>query len=106
VIFNGEQLLFPGYSDSESIVQAKRQAEWLNQWLNSNLGENIHVYPLLIIPGWNIDNRAKSVEIHITNGMNVASISEMNSDAPLSKTEIKQITQQLGRICTTPCFKL
>lgn len=95
VIFDGSHLIFPAYKESKSIEQAKRQAKWLNQWLSSAVGEQIPVLPLLVVPGWFVDIKAKPVGISLTNGTNVDFILRMNGNTQLSEKKIKQITHQL-----------
>jgi len=99
VVFDGQQLIFPNYKESTSIEQAKRQAKWLGKWMSSAVGENIPVSPLLVIPGWWVDIKAKPVGIKITNGTNLDFITRMNSGALLTEKQIKQITHQLEQKC-------
>lgn len=93
--FDGAQLIFPGYKESKSIEQAKRQAKWLNQWLSSAVGEQVPVSPLLVVPGWFLNIQAKPTGIYLTNGTNMDFILRMNGNALLNEKKIKQITHQL-----------
>jgi hypothetical protein len=99
VIFDGQQLIFPDHRESAPIEQTKRQAKWLSQWISSAVGENISVTPLLVIPGWWVDIKAKLIEINITNGINLNFITKANSNSLLSDKQIKQITHQLEQKC-------
>lgn len=99
VVYDGKQLIFPNHKESASIEQAKRQAQWLNRQLSRAVGENIPVSPLLVIPGWFVELKAKSVGINITNGANLDFIARMNGGALLSEKQIKQITHQLEQKC-------
>jgi len=99
VVFDGQKLIFPNYKESASIEQTKRQAQWLSKWLSSAVGENIPVLPLLVVPGWFVELKAKPVGIHVTNGTNLEFISRINSGALLSEKQIKQITHQLEQKC-------
>ncbi|WP_161984445.1 nuclease-related domain-containing protein [Mariprofundus erugo] len=99
VTFDGQQLIFPNYTESDSIEQAKRQAQWLSKWLSSAVGESVPVSPLLVVPGWFVDLKTRPVGINITNGTNVEFIARMNCGALLSEKQIKQITHQLEQKC-------
>ena len=99
VVFDGQHLVFPNHQESKSIEQAKRQAQWLSKWLSSAVGEIVPVSPLLVIPGWWVELKAKPVGINITNGTNLEFIARMNSGALLTEKQIKQITHQLEQKC-------
>jgi len=100
VKFDGQQLVFPDHRESAPIDQVKRQAKWLSKWLNSAVGENIPITPLLIIPGWWIEIKAKPIGFYITNGTNLDFITKANSNSLLSDKQIKQITHQLEQKCS------
>jgi len=99
IVFDGRQLIFPDYKESKSIEQAKRQAQWLNKWLSSAVGEQVPVSPLLVIPGWFVELKAKLGGIYITNGTNLEFIVRMNGGASLTEKQINQITHQLEQKC-------
>ncbi len=42
----------------DSIRQAKRNAEWLEDMMTNRMGDNIHVQPILVFPGWFIEQIA------------------------------------------------
>jgi len=98
--FDGTQLIFPDHRESAPIDQAKRQAKWLSQWISSAVGESIPVTPLLVIPGWWFDIKAKLTGFYITNGTNLNFITQVNRNSLLSDKQIKQITHQLEQMCT------
>ncbi|TAL56191.1 MAG: NERD domain-containing protein, partial [Nanoarchaeota archaeon] len=59
VIYDGHTLNFPGWTETEPIVQARLQAEWLSKWLTSAVGEYISVQPVLSFPGWYVEQKEK-----------------------------------------------
>lgn len=59
VIYNGQTLKFPGWTETEPIDQTRRQADWLAKWLTSAVGENISVRPVLSFPGWFVKREIK-----------------------------------------------
>jgi hypothetical protein len=58
VISDGKTIQFSGYSSSEFIDQADRQAKWLQTWLNKAVGNNIAVKPVVLLPGWFVERKA------------------------------------------------
>ncbi|MCU0788376.1 MAG: NERD domain-containing protein [Verrucomicrobia bacterium] len=54
VIFNGQELRFPGFTTSEPLRKAARNAKWLEKFILRNTGLNIPVQPLLVLPGWQV----------------------------------------------------
>lgn len=55
VTFDGDRLIFPGWRDDAPILQARRQAQWLAQYLRQSLGQHVRVLPALALPGWWIE---------------------------------------------------
>jgi hypothetical protein len=49
---SGEALQFPAYRDAKPIEQAKRNAQWLANFLTKKTGEPVQVAPLVVLPGW------------------------------------------------------
>ena len=52
VEYNGRILLFPKWTDTETIAQVKRQSSWLSKWLESAIGEPLAVRASSLFPGW------------------------------------------------------
>ncbi len=59
VVLDNNSLLFPHYTDTDSIPQAQRQAKWLRETLISATGESHNVTSAVIVPGWFIEYRTK-----------------------------------------------
>lgn len=55
VSFDGRTLVFPDFKQTESLEQAKRQAQWLGSVLREALGREVRVIPALALPGWRVD---------------------------------------------------
>jgi len=98
VMFDGEKLNFPGWSEKEPLDQAKRQARWLSQWLSSAVGETVSVKPVLALPGWYID-RKKPSDLLIFNGKNPEFLLKWTSNSGLSESLVKRISHQLEQRC-------
>lgn len=59
VTFDGSALAFPFGRDEDSVKQAVRNAEWLAAQLSSWNGAPVEAAPMLVIPGWWIDRKAR-----------------------------------------------
>lgn len=61
IVFDGEQLTANGFSpDRNPVVQAKAQARWLSDLLAESTGKTFPVWPVLVFPGWFIENRGEA----------------------------------------------
>jgi hypothetical protein len=98
VVFDGQRLQFPGWAESAPLDQATRQAKWLAQWLSSAVGETVGVKPVLALPGWFVELKAKS-DVVIINGRNASGIFGKISHTALSEEMIKRIAHQLEQRC-------
>lgn len=59
VELNGNNLIFPNYTDTKSVPQALRQAKWLSEYLANSAGERFTVTPTVVIPGWFVEIKTK-----------------------------------------------
>src|SRR5688500_6158597 len=50
--YDGKALLFPGWAETEPLLQAERNADWLQQWMSGAVGQAIPVQPVVAHPGW------------------------------------------------------
>ena len=57
VVFGCKALVFPDWSGTKAIDQARRQAKWLADWLARATGEPVHVVPVLALPGWFVERK-------------------------------------------------
>ncbi|MHB9118731.1 MAG: nuclease-related domain-containing protein [Burkholderiales bacterium] len=98
VVFDGQRLQFPGWSETAPLDQAARQAKWLAQWLSSAVGEPVGVRPVLALPGWFVDLKAKS-DVVIINGRNASGTFGKLFHTALSDEMTKRIAHQLEQRC-------
>lgn len=94
----GDRLVFPGWTETEPVAQARRNAEWLGRWLSSAVGEPIDAKPVLIIPGWYID-RKQPCDVAIANETNAKSYFRRQPGDRLSGKLVQQIVHQLDTRC-------
>lgn len=52
VYFDGRHLVWPWGEDNHGLEQAERNAVWLADTLKAEIGERVHVTPMLALPGW------------------------------------------------------
>ena len=100
VKYDGKQLSFPNWVETKPLEQAKRQANSLQKWLSSAVGEAVEVKPILAIPGWYIE-RSGSQGIIVINGKNPLNILEQSNGNKLNEKLISQVAYQLDRRCRT-----
>lgn len=97
VTYNGTTLAFPGWSETEPLAQAMRQASWLQSWLSSAVGESISAKPILVLPGWYVKRTVQN-GIWVCNGSNPQTLIQYGQDV-LSPTLIDRIVHQLDQRC-------
>jgi hypothetical protein len=98
VSFDGHALLFPGWKDTETLAQARRQARWLAHWLTSAVGTPVEVIPIVALPGWFVNRRAKS-DVRVISGREAKSLMSGWHGAPLSDEMMNRIAHQLEERC-------
>lgn len=100
VIYDGNKLNFPGWSEIKPLEQASRQAKSLQAWLSSAVGEVVNVKPVLVLPGWFVERISKT-EMIVLNGKNPNSVLGKIHGKPLDDKLIQRITHQLDQRCRT-----
>lgn len=97
--YDGKGLQFPGWSETKPIAQAKRQAQWLANWLKSAVGEPVLVLPALALPGWFVDR--KSRDMVVFNPKNPEFLARPNGEVKLTETMIQRVAHQVEQRCRT-----
>ena len=98
VKFDGVQLTFPNWVETEPIEQAKHQASSLQKWLSSAVGESIEVKPVLAIPGWFVDSVGRG-NVAVINGKKSAAYFNNSKGQELDDVLVKRIAHQLEQRC-------
>lgn len=57
VFFDGRNLVWPWGEDNHGLEQAERNAQWMMNWIRNEIGERVHVSPILALPGWWVDKK-------------------------------------------------
>lgn len=97
VIYDGQCLSFPTWREKEPLEQAKRQAVWLSGWLSKAIGEPVSVKPVLALPGWFVERKAKDLLIY--NGKNPQYLIKITAEKPLNAELIQRIAHQVDQQC-------
>jgi hypothetical protein len=99
VIYDGQVLRFPGWSETGPLDQSKRQAVWLSQWLSSAVGEQIAVKPVLALPGWFIERKKPLPDLILFNGKNPDLLLKWVTSISLSEALMQRVVHQLEQRC-------
>ncbi len=99
VVYDGKSLQFPGWSETEPIAQAKRQAQWLANWLKSAVGQPIPVKPALALPGWFIERKERDMVVF--NSKNSGFLAKSLDGTVLPADLIQTIAHQVEQRCRT-----
>lgn len=96
--YDGQQILINGITpDNEPIVQAKAQASWLFERLQSGTGKKHFVQPVVVYPGWFIENRnARNAAVWVINEKALAAFID-NQSRSLPEGEIAAASDHLSR---------
>jgi len=97
VVYDGQALQFPTWKEQKPLDQAKRQAEWLSNWLTKAAGVKIVVKPGLAIPGWFVDR--KKPDFLIFNGKNPQFLLKVSTETPLTPEMIQRVAFQIEQKC-------
>src|SRR5204863_815418 len=93
--------VYPTWSDTHGLEQAKANARWLAKHLSNCLADDVKVTPLLTLPGWMVKSLVKPTgnELRVMSHKNVRDV-VVNGRAPLlDRKRIDQIGYQLELTC-------
>ena len=98
VEFDGERLRFPGFCTERPIQQARRQAQWLSEFLRGAIDRPVRVQPAVALPGWWIDGGRQSgngaVQVFNPAGRGAAFMADVRS-TPLDEGTAALVRQAL-----------
>lgn len=95
VRYENNTLYFPGWQEREPIEQAINQANWLSKSLSAATGSQVDVAPIVVLPGWFIENKTRPV-------VPVLALGQVNGfltrgAKKLSEQQIQRIVYQLDQ---------
>ncbi|HTQ30156.1 MAG TPA: nuclease-related domain-containing protein [Opitutaceae bacterium] len=98
IIFDGEQLVYPWGEDTHGLAQARKQAEWLAQWIYQIIGERMLVTPVLVFPGWWVSTTTLR-DLKVLNPKQLGATIHSNAPPVLTPKQIELVTRQLDARC-------
>lgn len=99
VIYDGTSLRYPvGGPETEALDQAQRNAKTLSKFLSSSTGEPTQVSPILALPGWWVERKARGA-VNVLNPKEIRGSFSLKDGPSLSPQRIKQIAHQLTEKC-------
>jgi hypothetical protein len=97
IVFNGQQLVYPWGEDFFGLNQARDHAQWLENWVFQVLGRRIPVVPILVFPGWWVEEHAIST-VRVANPKQIAAI-VARSGPVLTDEQIEILARQIEARC-------
>jgi Nuclease-related domain len=98
LMYNGKMIRFPNYTDTESLKQAERQAQWLQNWLSEAVGDPVRVHPILTFPGWFVEKISRG-GIPVLNPKMIRGFLGVQRKNVLSESMLELINLQLEQKC-------
>ena len=98
VEYTGHVLRFPSWSDSKTLYQAQRQAQWLSRWLSSAVGESVPVRAAVTLPGWYVTQTGRG-EVLVFNGKRPDVVFPNVRSTRMSPEMIQRIAHQVEAKC-------
>lgn len=98
VIYDGSSLQYPWGKDTAPLKHLQRNASALAKYLREQIGESIPIYPILLLPGWTINRKAKG-SINVLNPREIPAGLFYFPDYPLSEEQIEKIDLVLSKKC-------
>lgn len=99
VKYDGKALQFPGWTETEPLLQAQRNSDWLQKWLSSAVGQAISVQPVVALPGWFV-RRVDGDGIPVLAAGQIQGYFSSRPNHPLMSAQvIQQIVHQLDQKC-------
>ncbi len=98
VHYNGEQVYIDGHKPERNpVIQAKAQAKWLFERLQSGTGKKCFIQPVVVYPGWWVENNtARNAAVWVLNEKALSAFID-KANASLLKTDIASASDHLSR---------
>jgi len=98
VVYDGKTLQFPWGYDAEAVPQAERNARWLSNYLTKKTGENVAVQPLVVLPGWFIEQGKGNFNVKAMNAAFLAGFLRREAEK-LDAAQVRRIIAALDEKC-------
>lgn len=95
--YDGRQVTIQGFSpDRDPVEQAQSQARWLFELLKSSTGKGIFVKPVVVYPGWWVENKVRDADVWVINEKTLAAFIG-NQTIELADSDIHLASFHLSR---------
>jgi hypothetical protein len=98
VFYDGEQLNWPWGEDQRGTDEALRNAQWLQQWLEKTTGQKIGVVPVLALPGWYVEAKAKAA-VRVVSPSWLPDMLAGSAEVILNEKQVELCIRQLEQRC-------
>jgi hypothetical protein len=97
IIFDGQQLVYPWGEDFHGLNQTRDHALWLENWVVQVLGRRVPVTPILVFPGWWVEEHAIS-NVRVANPKQVSAIVLKNGPV-MTEEQVDAVARQIEARC-------
>ncbi len=98
VFYDGKQLIWPWGENRDGLDQVMNNADWLAKWLSDRTGLRLPVKPIVVLPGWWVEMRARG-PVTVIDLKHVADAVRGYGEVTLSAEQIDLIGRQLDDRC-------
>lgn len=98
VTCDGEALRFPSGTDHDAIPQAKRNAKHLSAYLTKKTGEPVSVEPLVVVPGWFVENARELSPVKVMNATYLAGYLRREREK-IDSAQVRRIIAAIDEKC-------
>jgi hypothetical protein len=98
IVYDGHELIFPWGDDAKPLSEIRDPAVWLDHWLVQLLGRRVPVHPVLVFPGWWVEDQAAQSAVRVTNPLQVAALASRR-EAVLTAEQIELVAKHLESRC-------
>ena len=97
VQYDGEKVTVNGFPpERDPIIQAKAEAHWLHELLESSTGKKFPVQPIVAFPGWFVEKMPERAEVWVLNEKVVPTFIQ-NAKTVIAPADVSLITFHLKR---------
>ncbi|GGF76203.1 nuclease-related domain-containing protein [Alteromonas lipolytica] len=97
IAVEGDKIQFPHFTDTSTIEQSKRQANWLSKELTQSTGMEVTTSPLVVIPGWYIENKQKPT-VPVMSHKTLTKYYRLTKKLMLDESALARINYQLEQL--------
>jgi hypothetical protein len=95
--YDGENITVDGFPpDRNPVVQVKAGARWLYELLESSTGKKFFIKPIVLFPGWYVDNLNLNAEVWVLNDKALPTFIQ-NRPGTLTPEDINMVVFHLKR---------